>query len=116
MTDTPVHEPPVTASQAEDPDTRAHAVEAQLTDDERFQLIISVIGAVPSIGMPRHPSIPEGTNMSAGYTAGVPRRGIPAIQSSDASMGITNPGYRPEDKGATAFPALFSDHSVSALV
>jgi len=43
--------------------------------------------------------------MSAGYTPGVPRFGIPAIQSSDASMGVTNPGYRPDDKGATAFPA-----------
>ena len=37
--------------------------------------------------------------------AGVPRLGIPALQSSDASMGVTNPGYRPDDKGATAFPA-----------
>jgi beta-glucosidase len=43
--------------------------------------------------------------MSAGYTPGVPRLGIPALQSSDASMGVTNPGYRPDDKGATAFPA-----------
>ncbi len=33
------------------------------------------------------------------------RLGIPALQSSDASMGVTNPGYRPGDKGATAFPA-----------
>lgn len=46
--------------------------------------------------------------MSAGYTPGVPRLGIPAIQSSDASMGITNPGYRPDDKGATAFPSLIA--------
>jgi beta-glucosidase len=43
--------------------------------------------------------------MSAGYTPGVPRLGIPALQSSDASMGVTNPGYRPDDEGATAFPA-----------
>lgn len=33
------------------------------------------------------------------------RLGIPDLQSSDASMGITNPGYRPDDPGATAFPA-----------
>ncbi|WP_217424040.1 beta-glucosidase [Agromyces sp. Marseille-P2726] len=46
--------------------------------------------------------------MSAGYTPGIPRLGIPAIQSSDASMGITNPGYRPDDEGATAFPALIA--------
>ena len=24
---------------------------------------------------------------------------------TDASMGVTNPGYRPDDKGATAFPS-----------
>jgi beta-glucosidase len=76
-----------------------------MTDDERFSLIISLMGAVPSIGVPRDERIPEGVNMSAGYTPGVPRLGIPALQSSDASMGVTNPGYRPDDKGATAFPA-----------
>lgn len=58
---------------------------------------------------PRDPRIPEDvTNMSAGYTPGVPRLGIPAIQSSDASMGVTNPGYRPDDEGATAFPAVIA--------
>ena len=87
------------------PDERARATEAQMTDDERFSLIISLIGAVPSIGVPRDKRIPEGVNMSAGYTPGVPRLGVPALQSSDASMGVTNPGYRPDDKGATAFPA-----------
>jgi beta-glucosidase len=88
------------------PDERAKAVEQQMTDDERFSLIISLMGAVPSIGVPRDKRIPESVNnMSAGYTPGIPRLGIPALQSSDASMGVTNPGYRPDDKGATAFPA-----------
>jgi beta-glucosidase len=87
------------------PDERAREIEQQMTDDERFSLIVSLIGAVPSIGVPRDPRIPEGVNMSAGYTPGVPRLGIPAIQSSDASMGVTNPGYRPDFEGATAFPA-----------
>src|SRR5262245_7809334 len=77
-----------------------------MTDDERFTLIISLLGAVPSIGVPRDKRIPDDVkNMSAGYTPGIPRLGIPALQSSDASMGVTNPGYRPDDKGATAFPA-----------
>ena len=88
------------------PDERARATEQRMTDDERFSLIVSLIGAVPSIGVPRDRRIPETvTNMSAGYTPGIPRLGIPALQSSDASMGVTNPGYRPDDKGATAFPA-----------
>src|SRR5262245_30697534 len=77
-----------------------------MTDDERFSLVVSLIGSVPSVGVPRDKRIPEDVkNMSAGYTPGIPRLGIPALQSSDASMGVTNPGYRPDDKGATAFPA-----------
>jgi beta-glucosidase len=75
-----------------------------MTDDERFSLIISLLG--PASIVPRDPRIPADVkNVSAGYTSGVPRLGIPALQSSDASMGVTNPGYRPDDKGATAFPA-----------
>lgn len=91
-------------------DERAREVEQQMTDDERFSLIISLMGAVPgSITGPRDARIPDDVkNMSAGYTPGVPRLGIPAIQSSDASMGVTNPGYRPDDKGATAFPSLIA--------
>jgi beta-glucosidase len=87
---------------------RAREVEKQMTDDERFSMIISVLGAVPLIGVVRDKRIPEGTAMSAGYTPGVPRLGVPALQSSDASMGITNPGYRPDDKGATMLPPRLS--------
>jgi beta-glucosidase len=97
---------PASAQEAS-PDGPALQTEQQMTDDERFSLIISLIGAVPLIGQPRDPRIPEDvTNMSAGYTPGVPRLGVPALQSSDASMGVTNPGYRRDDKGATAFPAF----------
>jgi beta-glucosidase len=100
----------LTSKPLEGVDVRAIEVEQQMTDDERFSLIISLLGAIPgsSVG-PRDPRIPEDLkNMSAGYTPGIPRLGIPAIQSSDASMGITNPGYRPDDKGATAFPSLIA--------
>ncbi len=93
-----------------DPDERAREIEQRMTDDERFSLLISVMGHVPgsSFGS-RDPRLPASlTNMSAGYTPGVPRLGIPAIQSSDASMGVTNPGYRPGDEGATAFPSLIA--------
>src|SRR5262245_36168090 len=95
-----------TSALAASPDERARETESKMTDDERFSLIVSLIGAVPSVGVPRDERIPaEVDNMSAGYTAGIPRLGIPALQSSDASMGVTNPGYRSDDKGATAFPA-----------
>jgi beta-glucosidase len=97
--------PTVALAQEPSPDARALETEQQMTDDERFSLIVSLIGAVPSIGVPRDKRIPKGVNMSAGYTPGIPRLGVPALQSSDASMGVTNPGYRPDDKGATAFPA-----------
>ncbi len=95
------------ASAEADADRRAREVERQMTDDERFSLVISVLGHVPgSFAGARDPRIPEEvTNMSAGYTPGVPRLGVPAIQSRDASMGVTNPGYRPDDEGATAFPS-----------
>src|SRR5690606_13050322 len=102
-----------TSGQEVDADARAREVEQQMTDDERFSLIISIFGYIPGsvVGTAggRDPRIPEDvTNMSAGYTPGVPRLGIPAIQSSDASMGVTNPGYRPDDAGATAFPSLIA--------
>jgi beta-glucosidase len=99
-----------TAAAAATADERAREIERQMTDDERFSLIISMLGHVPGgFAGARDARIPEDVkNVSAGYTPGVPRLGIPAIQSSDASMGVTNPGYRPDDKGATAFPSLIA--------
>jgi beta-glucosidase len=91
-------------AQVSSPDERARQTEQQMTDDERFSMLISIAG--PNTILPvRDKRIPEGTAMSAGYTPGVPRLGIPALQSSDASVGVTNPGYRADDKGATALPA-----------
>ena len=87
-------------SSAED---RARETEQRMTDDERFSMLISVMGkntVVPE----RDKRIPEGAPMSAGYTPGVPRLNVPALMMSDASLGITNPGYRPGDT-ATALPA-----------
>lgn len=86
-----------------DPDVRAREIEAQMTDDERFSLLIAVMGA-GDMWPVRDPRIPEGTPMSAGYVPGVPRLGVPALLMSDAGLGVTNPGYRPGDT-ATALPA-----------
>ena len=82
---------------------RAREVEAQLTDEERFSLLISVMGTNATL-TEKDPRIPEGVPMSAGYTPGIPRLGIPALLMSDASLGVTNPGYREGDT-ATALPA-----------
>ena len=75
-----------------------------MTDDERFALLVSVMGA-NFVSPVRDPRLPQGLPMSAGFTPGVPRLDVPALRSSDASLGITNPGYRPDDPGATVLPA-----------
>ncbi|WP_197515150.1 beta-glucosidase [Mycobacterium sp. 1245805.9] len=86
-----------------DPDARAREIEAQMTDDERFSLIVGVMGA-GELWPLRDERIPPGVPMSAGYVPGVPRLGVPALLMSDAGLGVTNPGYRPGDT-ATALPA-----------
>ncbi len=86
-----------------DPDTRAREVEAQMTDDERFSLLVGVMG--PSEMWPlRDERIPPDAPVSAGYVPGIPRLGVPALSMSDAGLGVTNPGFRPGDT-ATALPA-----------
>jgi beta-glucosidase len=86
-----------------DPDARAREIEAQLTDDERFSLLVSVMGA-GDMWPVRDERIPAGTPMSAGYVPGIPRLGVPPLLMSDAGLGVTNPGFCPGDT-ATALPA-----------
>jgi len=84
-------------------DLRAREIETQMTDDERFSLLVSVMGANDLL--PVHDArIPPEIPASAGYVPGIPRLGVPALLMSDASLGVTNPGYRPGDT-ATALPA-----------
>jgi beta-glucosidase len=86
-----------------DPDARAREAEAQMTDDERFALLVCVIG--PSEIWPlRDERIPPDVETSTGYAPGVARLGIPALRMNDAGLGVTNPGYRPGDT-ATALPS-----------
>ncbi|HEX6695579.1 MAG TPA: beta-glucosidase [Solirubrobacteraceae bacterium] len=84
-------------------DDRALETEAQMTDEERFSLLVSFMGT-NDVVVDRDERIPEGVPMSAGYVPGVERLGVPALVMSDASLGVTNPGYRPGDS-ATALPA-----------
>src|SRR4051794_34648046 len=86
-----------------DADARARETERQMTDDERFALLVSVMGTNFAISE-RDPRIPPDVPMSAGYVPGVPRLGVPALLMSDASLGVTNQGYREGDT-ATALPA-----------
>ena len=91
------------SAQTPSPDERARETEQKMTDNERFAMIFSLMGANGVIAV-RDERIPEGVPMSAGYVAGVPRLGVPALLMSDGSLGITNPGYRKDDT-ATALPA-----------
>jgi beta-glucosidase len=86
-----------------DPDERARDTEAQMTDDERFSLLVVPMG-VNDIIPERDERIPPDVPMSAGYMPGIIRLGVPALLMSDASLGVTNQGYRPGDT-ATALPA-----------
>jgi beta-glucosidase len=53
------------ATQDSPADVRAREVEQQMTDDERFSLLVSVMGTNPILPI-RDKRIPEGTPMSAG--------------------------------------------------
>ena len=72
----------------------------QMTEQEKLSLVHGVIAA-PWGGKPK----PDGSIGSAGYVPGVPRLGIPALQETDAELGVANPGdVRPGDT-ATAMPS-----------
>lgn len=86
-----------------DADRRAREVEERMTDEERFSLLVSVMGTNEVLTV-RDERIPAGTPMSAGYVPGIQRLGVPAQLMSDASLGVTNQGYREGDT-ATALPA-----------
>ena len=99
----------VIAAEESAADVRAREVEERMTDGERFLLVIGVMGQIASFAPVRDERIPEGTPMSAAYTPGVPRLGVPALRMSDASMGVTNPGYAGrEGDTATAMPACIA--------
>ena len=78
------------------PDKRADLVVAQLTQDEKFRLIRSEFGDNEK-GKPQKPA---GALGSAGYTPAIERLGIPAVQETDAGLGVRSAGLT--GKGATA--------------
>ncbi len=82
------------------PARRAQMALEQMTEPEKLALVHGVIAA-PWGGQPK----PDGSIGSAGYVSGVPRLGIPALQETDAELGVANPGdVRPGDT-ATAMPS-----------
>jgi beta-glucosidase len=69
----------------DDPRARAAATEAQMTDDERIALTLGHLTST----MPGRPAPPPEARPGAGYVAGVPRLGVPALYETDASLGVT---------------------------
>ena len=79
---------------------RARMAVDRMTDEEKLKLVHGVIGA-PWGGEPK----PDEAVGSAGYVAGVPRLGIPALQETDAELGVANPGDIRRGDTATAMPS-----------
>lgn len=77
--------PGAARAEPDDPEARAAATEARMTDDERIALTLGYLAsAIPGRDPP-----PEEARPGAGYVAGVPRLGVPALYETDASLGVT---------------------------
>ncbi len=79
---------------------RAQMALDQMTEQEKLSLLHGVIAARWG-GTPK----PAGSIGSAGYVAGIPRLGIPALQETDAELGVANPGDVRAGDTATAMPS-----------
>jgi len=84
------------------PDARARLLVAQMTQDEKFQLIRSYYAG------PDRPSdkpFPKGAIASAGYVPPIERLGIPALEESDAGLGVASSDRMRPGDSATPLPA-----------
>ena len=83
-------------------DAKAEQIASAMTPDERLQLVNG------EAGTPVRNGVRTGAIGSAGYVPGVSRLGVPALQETDAGLGIANPnGVRRRDI-ATAMPSALS--------
>ncbi|AHX14946.1 beta-glucosidase [Dyella jiangningensis] len=83
-------------------DARARLLVAQMTQDEKFQLIRSYYAG------PDRPSdkpFPKGAIASAGYVPPIERLGIPALEESDAGLGVASSDRMRPGDSATPLPA-----------
>jgi beta-glucosidase len=65
-------------------DVRAREVEQQMTDDERFSLLVSVAGS-STVAPAKDKRFPNDVTMCTSYTPGLPGLGVPAMLMSDSS-------------------------------
>jgi beta-glucosidase len=87
-------------------DVKAAQVVAAMTPQERFVLVRGESGVELHSGV--RSSVPEGAIGSAGFVAGIPRLGVPALQETDASLGVANPDNVRRGDVATAMPSGLS--------
>ncbi len=95
---------PPAAAAADDraltPAERAAQTLARMTEAEKLMLAHGRLGA-PWGGQPK----PNGAIGSAGFVAGAPRLGVPALQETDGELGVANPGDIRRGDRATAMPS-----------
>jgi beta-glucosidase len=82
------------------PDRRADLIQHEMTLEEERTLVHGDLG-VPGFA-------PKDALGSAGYVPGVPRLGIPALQESDAGLGVANPYNVRKGDVATPLPSGLS--------
>ena len=97
-----MHHTDVAFSPGTEADRRAFETEREMTDEERFGLVSSLMVVV--FGGAREPRVPADTPQIAGWVPGVPRLGVPSLLISDAGLGVTNPGGGRSGDTATALP------------
>ncbi|KAK0349112.1 hypothetical protein LTR94_034465, partial [Friedmanniomyces endolithicus] len=87
------------AGDAASADVRADEIERRMRPEERTVLTHG-LWAIPLIPKIR---IPSDAVLGAGYIAGIPRLGVPALRETDASLGVSYIANLRND-GATAMP------------
>src|SRR5271154_3443750 len=84
------------------PDKRADLVIAEMTLDEKIQMVHGAGWGVLRAGAP----IPPGSNFAAGFMAGIDRLGIPDINLADSAVGIRMAAY--QGRYATLLPSTLA--------
>ncbi|WP_298286131.1 glycoside hydrolase family 3 C-terminal domain-containing protein [Acidocella sp.] len=95
------------AARAETPDQRAKALMAKLTLGQELALLhgnFALRAYDAAYGLPPAPPVP-GALGSAGYVAGIPALGIPALQEVDGGLGVSVPPDAQDGHGSTPLPS-----------
>ncbi len=99
----PVADAPAWMAPGLNPDERARAVLAQMTQDEKRTLVFGYFGTdFPPKGFIAPVEAREG---SAGYVPGIARLGIPAQWQTDAGLGVATQGGAKHKRERTALPS-----------